>query len=236
MKTMKQKTIKALAAIILAGGIGMASTGTAVAQTATQTEAQAAVAQTESPVASHRHLRPGLRANLLTWALGSPGLGLTLDVGPRWQFGIDGSYGNWDISHRTHAVRISTAGVEARRYFKSEWTRREVDKLTRGGVDRGTRARGAYLGINVRYTHFNQLLTDVGREGDLLTAGILVGYTFTLGHPRWSLDASLGCGYIHRSYDRYSWYPPAGEFRLLGSRTRNGLGLTNLAVGLGYQF
>jgi len=221
MKTMKQKTIKALAAIILAGGIGMASTGTAVAQT-------------ESPVASHRHLRPGLRANLLTWALGSPGLGLTLDVGPRWQFGIDGSYGNWDISHRTHAVRISTAGGEARRYFK-----RGVDKGTRERVDEEltrSRGRGAYLGIDVRYTHFNQLLTDVGREGDLLTAGILVGYTFTLGHPRWSLDASLGCGYVHRSYDRYSWYPPAGEFRLLNSRTRNGLGLTNLTVGLGYQF
>lgn len=166
--------------------------------------------------------RVDLRTNLLTWAVGSPGLGVSLGIGPCWQVGIDGSYGNWNVSHRSTAIRISTAGAEARRYLQP-------------ATEDKNACRGIYLGLDTRYTHFNHRLTDIGREGDLITAGILVGYTFCLGHPRWSLDASLGCGYIHRNYERYTWYEPAQDFRYLDTRTRNGFGLTNLSVSIAYR-
>lgn len=170
--------------------------------------------------------RIDLRTNLLTWAVGSPGLGVSVGFGPRWQVGIDGSYGNWAVSHNSTAIRFSTAGAEARYYLQP--------KKASGNAAKAA-ARGLYLGIDARYSHFNDYFTETGHEGDLLTAGILVGYTFTLGHPRWSLDASLGCGYVHRDYERYTWYPPAQDFLYLGSRTRNGFGLTNASVSIAYR-
>lgn len=173
--------------------------------------------------------RIDLRTNLLTWAVGSPGLGVSVGFGPRWQVGIDGSYGNWAVSHNSTAIRFSTAGAEARVYLQAKKASGNAAKAS------ASAARGLYLGIDARYSHFNDYITKTGHEGDLLTAGILVGYTFTLGHPRWSLDASLGCGYVHRDYERYTWYPPAKDFLYLGSRTRNGFGLTNASVSIAYR-
>jgi len=184
--------------------------------------------------------RLSLRTNLLTWALGSPGLGLALDLSPRWQLSLDGSYGNWSISHRTHALRLSTAGVEVRRYFRTQSPHRAANcplsivNCQLSPVNCPL-APGPYLGLDLRYLHFNTLWGSVGREGDQLSAGILAGYSFTLGHPRWTLDASIGLGYRHRSYDRYTWYAPAHDFRLLGHRHRNSLGLTSIGVALNYR-
>lgn len=178
--------------------------------------------------------RIDLRTNLLTWAVGSPGLGVSIGFGPRWQVGIDGSYGNWAVSHNSTAIRFSTAGAEARYYLQPKKASGTAAKAGSSAVN-ASAARGLYLGIDARYSHFNDYFTETGHEGDLLTAGILVGYTFTLGHPRWSLDASLGCGYVHRDYERYTWYPPAQDFLYLGSRTRNGFGLTNASVSIAYR-
>lgn len=185
--------------------------------------------------------RIDLRTNLLTWAVGSPGLGVSVGFGPRWQIGIDGSYGNWAVSHNSTAIRFSTAGAEARYYLQAKKASGNAAKAGSSAANIGSStanasaARGLYLGINARYSHFNDYITETGHEGDLLTAGILVGYTFTLGHPRWSLDASLGCGYVHRDYERYTWYPPAQDFLYRGSRTRNGFGLTNASVSIAYR-
>lgn len=195
--------------------------------------------------------RIDLRTNLLTWAVGSPGLGVSVGFGPRWQVGIDGSYGNWAVSHNSTAIRFSTAGAEARYYLQPKKASGNAAKAGSNAANIGSNAanigssaayanasaaaRGLYLGIDARYSHFNDYFTETGHEGDLLTAGILVGYTFTLGHPRWSLDASLGCGYVHRDYERYTWYPPAQDFLYLGSRTRNGFGLTNASVSIAYR-
>lgn len=101
-------------------------------------------------------------------------------------------------------------------------------------------SRGAYLGIDLRYTHFNeQLLTagTPGREGDLISAGILLGYSFALDPcGRWAIDAALALGYQYQDYDRYTWYAPAAQNRLLGTRTHNRFTLTALDVALVYRF
>lgn len=187
--------------------------------------------------------RIDLRTNLLTWAVGSPGLGVSVGFGPRWQVGIDGSYGNWTVSHNSTAIRFTTAGAEARYYLQPEKASGRTAKAGSKAENIGSSTkyassstpRGLYLGIDARYSHFNDYLSDTGHEGDLITAGIVVGYSFNLGHPRWSLDASLGCGYVHRHYERYTWYQPAQDFIYLGTRTRNGLGLTNVNVSIAYR-
>ena len=187
---------------------------------------------------------PQLRVNLATWVLGSPGIGLAFNLSPRWQAAIDGSYGNWNVSHSHRATRITTLALETRRYFSA---------ASRGGrlsaacsddnasIARRTSPCGKhqfYIGLDARYIHFNRLHGDgIGSEGNQFSVGPLVGYTLRLtAAPRWSFDASVGCGYRYRTYDRYTWYAPANDFRLLDHRNRSGFGLTNLFLGAAYQF
>ena len=76
-----------------------------------------------------------------------------------------------------------------------------------------------------------------GREGDLISAGILLGYSFALDPcGRWAIDAALALGYQHQNYDRYTWYAPAAQSRLLGTRTHDRFTLTALDVALVYRF
>ena len=77
-----------------------------------------AISSSETISTSSPSPRLSLRSNLLLWAFGSPSLGMDLTLGRRWQVGLDGSYGNWSLSHRTHAARLSTAGLQLRRYFR----------------------------------------------------------------------------------------------------------------------
>ena len=114
------------------------------------------------------------------------------------------------------------------------------------GLLKGLKSAAGYLRhelgsrIDLRYTHFNeQLLTagTPGREGDLISAGILLGYSFTLDPcGRWAIDAALALGYQYQDYDRYTWYAPAAQNRLLGTRTHNRFTLTALDVALVYRF
>ena len=70
-----------------------------------------AISSSETNSTSSPSPRLSLRSNLLLWAFGSPSLGIDLTLGRRWQVGLDGSYGNWSLSHRTHAARLSTSSV-----------------------------------------------------------------------------------------------------------------------------
>ena len=87
------------ATIILAAG-----NNCAVAQSNSTAISSSKTISTSSPSP-----RLSLRSNLLLWAFGSPSLGMDLTLGRRWQVGLDGSYGNWSLSHRTLAARLSTA-------------------------------------------------------------------------------------------------------------------------------
>ena len=197
-----------------------------------------AISSSETISTSSPSPRLSLRSNLLLWAFGSPSLGMDLTLGRRWQVGLDGSYGNWSLSHRTHAARLSTAGLQLRRYFRPFTNR---NSASHPNLDIYiSSSRGAYLGIDLRYTHFNeQLLTagTPGREGDLISAGILLGYSFALDPcGRWAIDAALALGYQYQDYDRYTWYAPAAQSRLLGTRTHDRFTLTARDVALVYRF
>jgi len=143
-----------------------------------------------------------------------------------------------DLTEVIIAVDTDSAGLQLRRYFRPFTNRNSASHPNRDIYI--SSSRGAYLGIDLRYTHFNeQLLTagTPGREGDLISAGILLGYSFALdpcGH--WAIDAALALGYQHQNYDRYTWYAPAAQSRLLGTRTHDRFTLTALDVALVYRF
>lgn len=123
-----------------------------------------AISSSETISTSSPSPRLSLRSNLLLWGLCSPSLGMDLTLGRRWQVGLDGSYGNWSLSHRTHAARLSTAGLQLRRYFRPFTNRNSASHPSLDIYI--SSSRGAYLGIDLRYTHFNEQLLTAGTPGD----------------------------------------------------------------------
>lgn len=171
----------------------------------------------------------GLRTNLLSWAVLSPSLGVDIAWNNRYMLVADGSYGDWHLSDDDMGVRLSSIGVEARRYFsngsKEVWYN-----------PGGSNYFGLYTGIDARYIRFNANFGEKNREGNMYTAGLLLGYTFHTLNSHWVVDASFGFGYVHREYDKCKWYPPANDYRSLGLKKMDGPGLTNLNVSLAYRF
>lgn len=182
----------------------------------------------------------GLRSNVLTWVLGAPGIGVDVSFAGRWQAGIDGAYGSWDLSHDCEGLRITTAGVQVRRYFRPFGTPHVGRDVNGDGVRQyGSRSRGWFLGLDARYTHWNEQFFTAGggTEGDALTAGVVAGYSFVLSRDgRWGVDALLGVGFVHREYDDYVWYAPAAMNRLTDSHDKNQFGLTTAEVSFTYKF
>lgn len=169
----------------------------------------------------------GIRTSFLSWAMLSPSLGADISWNSRYLLAVDGSYGDWKISHDTRTLRLSTAGAEIRRYFSNG---EAIGVNPNGGA-----YRGMYLGIDGRYIKFDNTLRSTGNEGHFVTAGLVVGYTFRL-RGNWAVDASAGCGWVWKDYNRYKSYAPAGKDRRIGTVKENGFGLTNLNVALVYKF
>lgn len=172
----------------------------------------------------------GVRSNLLSWAFLSPSIGADVSWNGRFMAVVDGSYGDWGVpSGSVYVVRLSSIGAEARRYFS-----RSGDECWYN--PRGGKYFGLYMGIDARYTRFDTRTPSKSYEGNMYTAGVLVGYTFHTLASNWVVDASIGAGYVHREYDSYKWYPPANDYRGLGLKKKKGPGLTNLSVSLAYRF
>lgn len=159
----------------------------------------------------------GVRTNVASWALLSPSLGVDVMLPGSFMVTLDGCYGDWGISKSSSsAIRLSSVGLGGRKYFD----------LT---------SRGWFVGVDARFLRFNTLKDKIHREGNMITAGVLGGYTFLLG-KNWWLDTSVGAGYINQRYDKAKYYPPAGEDRGLGTRKKNTVGLTNLSIAIVYRF
>lgn len=165
----------------------------------------------------------GIRTNLLSWTVLSPSLGVDLQWGTRWQAGIDGSIGlsstNPDGGTAKYA-RISSIGAQVRRYIGASATH-----------------SGLFVGASARHMHVNYKLkkNGIGREGSVNTIGITGGYTMKLGGA-FSADAAIGAGYLHRYYNRYEWYVPQQQNRLVDRRNKGALGITHAELSLVYNF
>lgn len=190
--------------------------------------------------ASNEKVAIGVRTNLVTWAIGAPGIGLDVRFAQRWQVGIDGAYGNWALNGESEGVRITTAGLQARRYFRTFGTPHVGRDVNGDGKREYTSlSRGAFVGLDVRYYHYNQTwFSHVGgSEGDAITAGIIGGYSFVLSKDgRWGVDALLGLGFVHKDYVDYEWYSPAQLNRITYPNVKNKFGLTTAEVSFTYKF
>ena len=196
--------------------------------------------QGKAQEASSEKVTLGIRTNLVTWAVGAPGIGIDVRFANCWQVGVDGAYGNWDLNGESEGVRVTTAGIQARRYFRPFGTPHVGRDLNGNGKFENTNlSRGAFVGLDVRYTHFNQTFFSYagGTEGDAYTAGVVGGYSLALSKDgRWGVDMLLGLGYICKDYVTYEWYEPAQMNIQTGSNEKNKFGLTTAEVSITYKF
>lgn len=100
---------------------------------------------------------------------------------------------------------------------------------------------GHFFGVHLMYGEYNvgNMKLPLGLfkgvrsqryEGDFLGAGLSYGYHFILS-PRWSIETSLGVGFLRTKYERYRCFH-CGE--QTGSGTRNFIAPTKAAVSLVY--
>lgn len=181
----------------------------------------------------------GIRTNLLSWALLSPSLGVDLQWGSRWQAGIDGSIGLMSTdpdNGEAQFVNMSSVGVELRRYFSACYSSTDNRLANANGCQSH---HGPYLAIDARMLRINNKMDvdidGIGRNGYIYTAGLTLGYTFWLPGAM-TIDLGLGAGYVRRDYNRYVWYAPKQQNRLLTPRIDSTFGLTHAEISLVYHF
>ncbi|GAB6122672.1 DUF3575 domain-containing protein [Dysgonomonas termitidis] len=95
---------------------------------------------------------------------------------------------------------------------------------------------GHFWGGHLLYSHFNVGnlpfgdFADYRYQGDAYGFGVSYGYQWILS-PRWSIEASLGIGYIHMDYTRYECEVCGRE---LGKGSHNYFGPTKAGISLIY--
>ncbi|MCD7900387.1 MAG: DUF3575 domain-containing protein [Bacteroides sp.] len=95
---------------------------------------------------------------------------------------------------------------------------------------------GHFFGIHPTYAHYNVgninlgSLKDHRYEGDLYGGGFSYGYNWFLS-PRWSLEATIGFGYLYLDYDRFEC-SRCGEMDK--KRDRHYVGPTRAGISLIY--
>jgi hypothetical protein len=173
----------------------------------------------------------GVRTNALTWTMLSPSLGLDVQWGGRWQATADGHLSL--IGAKDDLIKMSGAGGELRRYFSKAYHSADNDAASAG---QGRAYHGPYIGIGGRYLKYDdRMLHAPSRDGSMITAGITAGYTFSLP-GQWTIDTSIGLGYVHNDYSSYEWYAPRQVNRFVSSEICNRFGLTSAEVSLVYHF
>lgn len=160
-----------------------------------------------------------IKTNLLYDATTTFNLGVEFKVGPRYTLDLSTNYNPWTFSDNKKLKHILVQ--PELRYWLCE------------------PFYGHFFGFHGIYSHYNvgnidlpldiyPSLKDSRYQGNLYGAGFSYGYQWLLS-PRWSVEATIGFGYIYADYKRYD-YKCCGEFRQNGRKhyigpTKAGLSL-----------
>lgn len=162
-----------------------------------------------------------LKTNLLTDLTGTFNLGVEFRLSNSLTMDLSANYNPWTFSDNRKLKHIQIQ--PELRYWVNE------------------PFNGHFLGAHLSYTNFNvgnlnlplKIFPDLKEnrvQGNGYGAGVSYGYQW-LFSPRWSMEASLGFGYMYLDYRRY-------ECRTCGKKlnkeTKHYFGPTKLAVSLIY--
>lgn len=124
-----------------------------------------------------------VRANLLRWATLTPDIGLEWRLNRNVGVVVHGSWTTWSWNDKDRRYALREIMPELRWYL---------------GKDR----RG-YIGAIYKAGAFNYKFSETGKQGNINGCGITGGYFLPLNRA-FSLDFSLGIGYLHATYDKYN--------------------------------
>lgn len=124
-----------------------------------------------------------LRANLLRWATITPDLGAEWHINKDWSLLVNGSWTSWSWNGKNRRYALWEVAPEVRYYFGKE--------------------NKGYIGAMYKAGSFNYKFNETGKQGDLTGGGVLGGYRHKLSDVL-SLDFSLGLGYFHADYEKYT--------------------------------
>ena len=162
-----------------------------------------------------------IKSNLLYDATASMNLGLEFRTGDNTSFEIPVSYNPWTFSDNKKWKHILIQPEF--RYWLNE---------TFNGHFFGLHGHYAFYNVaKLKHPPFSEYMNTHRFEGWLAGAGLSYGYRWNFDH-RWGLEATIGVGYAHLSYDKYEC---EGCGKWLDSETKNYFGPTKVGLSLVYS-
>ena len=165
-----------------------------------------------------------LKSNLIYDATATLNLGVEARFAPKWTVELSGNYNPYSFGGNKKWKHWMLQ-PEVRYWFCEAFNSHFIGAHLLGGV---------FNTGNVNAPSFLSIFpTDKGYryEGEYFGAGLSYGYHHILS-PRWSLEYSLGLGWVHSNYDKYDC-PHCGDH--IKSYTKDFFGVTKAAVSLIYM-
>ncbi len=173
----------------------------------------------ESKLYRDYHTKMALKTNFIYWGAGAINLGFEFYLGRKWTFELAGAWSPWQKSE-SQSRQLWFVQPEVRYWFCNAF-------------------EGHFLGLHGIYGQYNLGNIDLGfakvfegvdYQGYGYGAGLAYGYHLPLSN-RWSLEFTVGAGWIHLDYDKYNC---VGCRQLVGRETKNYFGLTKAGISLVY--
>ena len=162
-----------------------------------------------------------IKTNLLYDASTTINLGTEISLVPKWTLDLSANYNAWTFSNNKK-WKHWLAQPEARYWLCEKFNGHVFGAHLLGG-------QYNWGGIKLPLGLWSDL-KNYRYEGWYAGAGVSYGYQWLLSN-RWSIETSIGLGYIHAYYDKYECVT-CGEW--LGNGKKDYLGVTKAAVSLIY--
>ena len=162
-----------------------------------------------------------LKTNLLYDATATVNLGTEIGLAPQWSLDLSANYNGWTFSDNKK-WKHWLAQPEARYWFCQRFNGHFLGLHLMGG-------QYNWGGIKMPFGLWKNL-ENYRYEGWYAGGGISYGYQWLLSN-RWSMEASVGVGYVRAHYDQYECVH-CGEWQ--GQSNKNYLGVTKAAISLIY--
>lgn len=160
-----------------------------------------------------------VKTNLLAYSTLISNVGVEVRITPRWSFELTGLYSPYNLMVRDRKTRILAMKPEVRYWFSGESLR-----------------RGHFVGLHMPLAGFNLQLNDDFRYQDPNHAvwglGLNYGYAMLIGkRQNWSLDFTIGLGYMDVKYDIYEGVHNGKYVR---TEEKHYFGPTRIGINLAY--
>jgi hypothetical protein len=144
-----------------------------------------------------------IKTNLLYDVALTPNLGVEVPLGEHFSIGAEFMRGWWLTSDWSFCWQLEAATLEGR-----YWWRSPMQRHLHGGWFVGVFAQAGFYDF--------QLNAGNGIQGEYLTAGLSGGYLYPLS-THWSIEFTLGIGYLLSDYRRYDVAPIHDGHELVAS-------------------